>query len=448
MQRLNRFRTYLAAPGLGPLFVRSVAGSGAIRIASMLASFGVGVQLARGLGVEGYGYYGLALSVITIAGIPGELGLSKLVTRETSAAAARNDQTALPGIISWASRTCWRISALASFAVFVAALVLLATGSFALAITVLAGVASIPFVALSRVKGGALQGLQFIILGQIPANLLRPLFLSMLLFAVYLAHAMSPTAAMAMNSVSAVGAAAVAGAWLSARTPRAHSEAPAAEPRSWLLSIIPFALSDGMRMLQLELTTVLLGLMTMPASVGLFRIAVVTATIAAAPLIVLIHATMPMISSLHAQQDRVRLQKLLTHSAWAQTAGVLVLSLPLLIAPGLLLSVVFGDGFAAAALPTRIIAAGQIINAAFGSNVMVLNMTYNERRVTRAMGIGLAVNVTVVLLLSRMFGTAGAALGFVASVLCWNILTWRDARRLLGVDTSLLSMQALQPRAS
>lgn len=437
VERLNRARAYVLSPGLGPLFVRSLAGSSAVRIASMVASFGVGVQLARALGVQGYGYYGLALSILTIASVPAELGLPGLVTREVSAAAAREDYSALFGVLRWADRTCWKVSAVLALAVAVVGGALLARGSPILGAAVLLGTPSIPFMALSRIRGAALQGLHYITLGQIPANLLRPLLLSLLLFAVYVAGAVTPPVAMALNSATALIVFLVAQSWLAARTPARVPAAVVQSGRAWLASTIPMALTDGMRMLQLELTTLLLGLITVAANVGLFRIAVVTANIAAAPLVVIVFTTMPMIARLHAEGDAARLQKVVTYSAWVQTAGVLLLSLPLLLFPELLLSLVFGQQFAAAAGPMRIVAAGQIVNAAFGPNAALLSMTHLERRVTRAMAIGLAVNVATVLFLGAVFGATGAALGFAASLLCWNLLTWRDARRKLRIETSV-----------
>ena len=50
-------RAYWTGEGLGSFFVRSVAGTGAVQLAGMAVGFLVGVQLARGLGVTGYGYY-------------------------------------------------------------------------------------------------------------------------------------------------------------------------------------------------------------------------------------------------------------------------------------------------------------------------------------------------------------------------------------------------------
>ena len=69
--------------------------------------------------------------------------------------------------------------------------------------------------------------------------------------------------------------------------------------------------------------------MVAPTEVGLFRIAVVTAAVAAAPVAVVGQTTMSMIARLFAERDFRRLQKIVTYSAWIQTAGVLIFSLPL-----------------------------------------------------------------------------------------------------------------------
>ena len=75
-------------------------------------------------------------------------------------------------------------------------------------------------------------------------------------------------------------------------------------------------------------------------------------------------------------------------------------------------------------------------------------MTGHERRVTRAMAIGLVVNLALVVALVPVWGTPGAAVGMVGSMLVWNLLTWNDARRLLGIDTSLLPSVAASTAGS
>lgn len=440
MQRyIHTMRRHYSHGGLRPLLVRAFAGSAMVRIAAMLASFGVGVQLARGLGVEGYGYYGLALAIITIASIPSELGLSRLVTREVATAAADNNYPALFGVLRWAEQTCWRTSAIVAGPVAVAALLVLSVRPSPLGVAILIGIPAIPLLALSRIRGGALQGLYYLVLGQIPANLLRPVLLSLLLFSAYFAGlALTPASAMALNAITAAVVFVIAHIWLRNRLPAAAPAAVVRDGRKWLASSIQLALTEGMRTLQSELTILLLGLFAIAAEVGLFRIAIVTATVAAAPMVVLVRVTMPTIARLHAAGDHARLQQLVTYGAYAQTTGVVLLSLPLVIAPELLLSLVFGEDYAPAANALRLVALGQVANAAFGPNALLLNMSHNEGRVTRAMGIGLALNVVTVLLLLQLLGLVGAALGYVVSLLAWNVLTWLDGRRILSIDTSIL----------
>jgi O-antigen/teichoic acid export membrane protein len=422
------------------VLLRAVTGTGIVRGAAMLASFAVGVQLARNLGVSEYGRYGLALSIIAVASIPGELGLAQLVTREASAAVATGNEGTVVGLLRWADRMSWVLTALFGGAAAIVGAVLFFKVSHIVGLAVLLGLPSLPFMAMSRIRGGALQGLRYITLGQIPPNLLRPAIFSALLFALFFFGRVSAPGAMAMYSISAVVVFLVAELWLARRLPRQPDARPVHAGPRWLASTIPLALSEGMRSLQLELTTMLLGIVAIPASVALFRISVVTATAASTPLVIILSTTTPMIAALHAQDDHRRLQRLVTWSAWGQTAGVFLVSLPLVLIPEQLLPLVFGKGFEAAANATRIVAVGQIVNAAFGPNMALLNMSNQEKRVTRAMFAGLVLNVFTALVLGARYGTVGAASGFVLSLICWNVITWWDAKRILGIETSVLGL--------
>jgi O-antigen/teichoic acid export membrane protein len=146
---------------------------------------------------------------------------------------------------------------------------------------------------------------------------------------------------------------------------------------------------------------------------------------------------LPVIARLHADDDPARLQKAVSAFALAQFGGVVLLSLPLLLFPSSLLGLAFGESFEAAATTLRVILAGQIGNAFFGPNVILLNMTHHEREVTRAMAIALVLNIILVPIGVFLWGVVGAAMAFVISLLTWNIITWADAKRLLGIDTSV-----------
>ena len=437
--RIGRAASYVSGGGLGPFLVRAVAGTGAVRIGAMLASFLVGIQLARGLGVAGYGYYGIALSVISIAGIPGEMGLPPLVTREVAAADARGDAGHLLGVLRWSKRVALRLSAVMAVLVIVGALVLDQFRPSPLALALAAGAPTIPFMALARVNGGAQQGLKQIVRGQLPAFLLKPLAMSALLFSIFLVGVkLEPWNAMALYSLTAAAAWAIAMIWLSQSLPRHGQADEVQDGRRWVSIMIPMGLTQGMLALQGQMSVLLLGFMMSAADVGLFRISTATAVMISAPLAIMVAVAPPMISRLHEQQDRRHLQTLLTRSAQAQFAGVLFLSLPLFIAPQAILSLVYGADYKSAADVLRIILLGQLVSAGFGLNGSVLNMTHHERRVTRAMAIALLLNILSFTLFVPIWGLRGAAVGYVISMLAWNTTMWIDARRLVGVDTSFL----------
>jgi O-antigen/teichoic acid export membrane protein len=407
----------------------------------MAASFLVGVQLAHMLGVGGYGYYGLALSIVTIASIPGELGISRLVTREVAASTAAGNHAQLFAVLRWGTRLATKLTLAVMLAVGAAALIILPSRPV-LGACLLAAAPTIPFMTLARINGGALQGLHHIVRGQIPANLIRPALLSLALLAAHFAHvAIGPVAATVLSSLAAGIVFVCAWTWLRQRLPE-RVLPDRTGGRRWITASIAMALNQGLLTLQAELSILLIGAVANPAAVGRFRIATASANIAAAALMLVLHVGSPVIARLHAQGDFERLQKSVTAFAWLQLAGVALLCAPLIIAPEFLVRLVFGQSFVPAAQALRILAVGQILNGFFGVNGTLLTMCGLERRVTRAMAIALALNVVLVPLLVFTAGITGAAAALVLSTLTWNVIAWRDSERLLGIQTAALPLAA------
>ena len=198
------------------------------------------------------------------------------------------------------------------------------------------------------------------------------------------------------------------------------------------------ALGEGVLVINAQLGILLLGILAGATDVGLFRIAVSILTVVGLPLLLVNAVVSPVMARLFAEDDRRRLQHLCSSSAQTMAAAVLGMSLLLALWGDDLLSWLFGEEFAPALPALLLLCGGVFVSAAFGPNATLLNMTGHERRVTRAMAIGLVVNLALVLALVPLWGTLGAAMGMVGSLFVWNLLTWNDARRLLGIDTSLL----------
>lgn len=430
--------------GLRPLLVRSAAASAIVRFTAVLASFLVGLELARTLGPQGYGYYGMALAIVTIAALPGEMGIPRLVVRDVSVAAAQKDYKLLFGVLRWANRTAARISCLIAIALLGAAYLLSTMHSSPLWHAIMVGAPIVPLLTLARIRGSALQGLHHIVRGQIPDVLLRPLLTCVLVVAVVSSPIrLTPPLAMALNSIVALGVFLVAATWLRRELPQAPAVL-ASHGRRWLASSIPMGLTDAMRSFHAELSVLLLGFILTPAQAGLFRIANISSITASTPVAVLTYVAFPVIARLYAEGDRRRLQQILTKLAQAQFAAVVALCLPLLLFPGELLALVFGAKYVPAANALRILAAAQIATSALGLTYSLLNMTHQERRVTRATAIGLIANIIGVAVLSRLWGLTGAAVAVALTFVLSNALVWRDARRLLGFETSIFPRPAVR----
>lgn len=439
---IDRVRSFLAGNGLGAVMVKAVTGTAWLRILGMGLGFLVGVQLARGLGVEGYGIYGVAMSVISLLGVPTEFGLPQLVTREVAAAHARQEWGRLGGVVWWAKRV----------AMALAILVLLPTvGWFVLsdqslrsptAAAVMAGLLMLPFVALGKIQGAALRGLHHIVKGQLPDALVRPAAYSALLFLVFaLSIPLTPVLAMGLACGAACLACLAGAAMLRGKTPAPTIEQPAREvTRSWWSSAVPMAITQGMRVLQGNLVILVLGAMMAATSVGIYRIANSIILLVAVPTTVFTLVTSPVIAGLYSKGDMKKLQRLLAWVSGGMVISTALVSLPFLVAGPYLLATVFGQDFTAAADVLSVMCLGAILTASAGTAGTVLAMTKHEARVTRASLISLVVLLFVLPVLTNYLGVIGAAIGSVISMAVWRHLMVRDCRRLLGLETTILSL--------
>lgn len=445
---IQRARTYLARPGLGPLIIRAVIGSAGLRFTGIFFGFLVGVQLARGLGVEGYGIYGLAMSIIALLTVPTEIGLPHLLTREVAVAQLAEDWSRLRGILKWSNK----VVLLTTFVTSIAVVAWLAATerrlNSPLSLTLIAGLIMVPLVAFSNLRGATLRGLHHIVKGQLPETLVRPASFSFLLFFIPLVTVpLNPILAMGLGAISAAFAFVVAAIMLRNTLPREiHHVAPQVQSRYWWSSALPMALSEGMRVLQGHLVILLLGFMATVSMVAVFRVASSVFLLMAVPATLLNVVGAPIIARLHAQGDRARSQHLLSWIALGTVGTTVILTLPFVVAGETLLSVVFGGNFGDANAPLLVLCASAVINGFFGANATLLNMTGHQARVTRASGFSLAILAIASPILIIAFGVIGAASATALALLFWNILMWRDARSLLELDTSFIYFLKKPPR--
>lgn len=305
--------------------------------------------------------------------------------------------------------------------------------------TLVAGMVLVPLVALLSLRGAALRATQHIVTGQLAEITLRPAFHSLLLFIVpLLLFPLTPAVAMWLGAIAVAFALVVSHALLYRALPAsvfsAHHEVAS---RDWWCDAIPMAMTEGMRLLQAHLLIFFLGGMVAISDVGIFRMATSVLLLVGMPVSLFNIVCMPLIARLHTRGERFQMQKMLKLVTVAMLGGVVLLSLPFLLAGESLLSFVFGKGFSAGNHVLAVLCIGIVTSAAFGINAALLNMTGHQRRVTFASAVALAILLLVSPPLILSHGIMGAAISDVISVVTWNFLVWRDCRRLLGLDPGI-----------
>jgi len=168
--------------GVRPTSLRAIVGNlppqsvatFAIRIAAIGAEFACVLLLARLLGVEAYGRFAFAMSLVAIAVVPAMFGFDRLLIREVAASRVAYAWDSMKGLLVRAAQ----VTALASL-VIVCVLTLVARRYQAvdaeMAVAFAFAAALVPMIAFVRLQQAALQGLGHVPVGLAAESLIQPL---------------------------------------------------------------------------------------------------------------------------------------------------------------------------------------------------------------------------------------------------------------------------------
>jgi len=442
MNTITFLQRYLVGPGIGAQFIKALAGSAGLRVMGMALTFLVGIQLARGLGVEGYGIYGVAMSAISLLAIPAEFGFPQLLVREVASNHVTGNWGRLKGVMHWASRATMLISVV--IVVLVIGWIFFAGNQIQqpLISTLLAGLVMVPMGVLGRQTGAVLLGLHHPIKGQLPDIVVRPLIFSIsLLAASMLSFNVSASTAMILGAISAIVAFLMAKLMLESVLPSDVRKAEIVlDSKSWWKSAAPMAVTEGIRGLQGNIAILVISSLATASSAGIFRVASSVSMVATMPITLFLVIGSPLMSRLYTQGDMARLQRLLSWIALGMTLCSVLLTLPFLIAGPALLSFVFSPEFGSANTPLLIMCIGGILFSCFGASVVLLNMCGHEKHVTYAFGYSVLLLLVTIVPMVNLFNENGAAYASSVSLLLGNVLMWNYAKNLIGIDTSIFSL--------
>lgn len=404
-------------------FARVVIGVLCLNIIGTGLAFLINIFLARLLDVAGYGIYAYVTSWLSLLGIPAMLGLDRLITRNVAIYQTQAAWGLMKGLLYWANRAVLLVSVgLALFAAGIA-WTLVGQSDWHMLMTFWIGMFTLPFIALTALRQATLRALHSIMSGQILEMLIRPLLFIALVGGVYLLlKKIDVTWVMGLN-LTAAGVTFILGAYLLQRIlPGATRVAPPVfQDKIWLSDALPILLVTTLNVINVQASTLILGMIKGTEVVGLYNTAARGAHLIAFTLTAVNVVVGPTFARLYAAGEMQQLQRVVTRSS----QGILFISLPLalgFIFFGRWFLLLFGPEFIRAQFALATLSVGEFVNAAMGSVGILLIMTGHERDAAVSIGVGTVVNVVLSLALIPFWGLEGAAVATTLSLIAWNLL--------------------------
>lgn len=419
--------------------VGATIGSAGIWAAGTLATFAIGVLLARPLGPEGYGVYGTALAIVSLLGVPATLGVPLLATRELAAAQARGDAAALAGHRRWFPRLVVA-TAIGTAALLLVGLALLG-GVIAphVRATLAWSALLVPGLAACTLGSAMLRGLGEVVAGQALDVLARPVLFLAGLGVVTLTVPLTPEGAVVTQAAASMLAAAAGFWWLGRRwSDDVRRAVPAHQLRLWSASAWPLAVTEGFRVLEGSYGVLLVSALATTYEAGLLRVALASLALCVAPISLQNLIVAPYLAEAFARGRFDQVQRIAAGAALFMTATVGAVTLAFVVAGPWLLRVAFGEAFEPAYGPMVLLCLAQWLTAWAGPSTTLLAMVGEERSVAAAMALVTAVGVLVTAPLALGHGAMGAAIGYLVANALRTVLLNRRIHRRLGIRASVL----------
>lgn len=427
--------------------LRTGVGMSSAQIVTVLAGIGIGLLLARGLGVDGYGRYIFALTVVQILLVPLDFGLPTLVMRQVAVYRSQGDWGALAGLLRWSAGLATAVlgvvglGAVAWFWLWPGADALSGeTRALYLFAVALAGVW-----AFMRLAGAVLRGLERVFWGSLPDQVIRPLVFLGAVAAVPLVIDLTPSLAMALHT----GAAAAGLAWaLWMLWRRCEIIPPGAAPaavyhtRAWLRSLLPLGMIVGAGLINSRLDVFMLGVLATPEEVGIYGLAVLIAGVVSMPQTIVNSIIAPRIARLNATGEREEMQRLASHACLLSSLGGLVTLAAIALLGAQLVDAAVGASFAPAVMVALVAGAGHLTATMLGPVALLLNMTGHEKATAKLVWMSAALNAALNLILIPVLGALGAAVATVITVTAIRLVLRIIVGRKLGLQPDVFSLAA------
>ena len=425
---------------LRDVLMRRSLGSFGITVTGTVLSMAVAVLLARMLGTSGYGSYTYARTWIGVLGIFAPLGFEVLALRNSAVYRGQEQWSLMRGLLRRSSQLA--VVASLGLAIAAGAVLQFSTIEAEMRMPIQIALVTLPIAAVARIRVGAIQGLEHVLMAQIPGAIIQPALLGILAVAAYLAlgGTLTPSWAMAMTLLtSAITLVVVSRMLKNATHESARASKPEYQTHAWLKSAIPLVFVNGTFIIMSATDTLMLGAIKGSEAVGAYAVAKRGALLITFVSGAVNTALAPTIARLYSAGDRERLQSVITKSMRISLLAAAPLGLVLAVHGDWFL-MLFGSDFALGRDALTILSVGQIAQLGLGSVTLLLIMTGHERDAAIGAGVGVIVNGGLNALLLPSMGMAGAAIATTLSMILLSVWLVTRVHMRIGIRPTVLGL--------
>lgn len=409
-----------------------------VRLSAVGLSFLLSAILARSLGLEAFGIYAFALTILSLAAIPVQLGLPALVLREVPRASERRDFVMIKTLLAWGVRRLVLIGLLMGALVFIGAFWLDAP----VARAVWNGLPLVVLLALLTLSGAFLRGLHHVALGQISEEVLRPLIFIALLVGVYLAglSGLSAESATMLHSAVALGAVMLAIFLVLRNAPKEIWRAKRDQPdAAWGAAILSLSLLSALQIVSQNTDILMIGFLRPSSDVGLYRVALSAMALGIFGLRLFDILFGPRMAVLIEQKEMAALGRLAQRTARLSLLASIPVAGIFWIFGAEIIGFFFGHEFSDAAPVLSILLGAQLLVAGLGPAATLLILDRQEKLSVRIVIATIVINIILNAVLIPAYGPIGAAWGTAIALGFKSLALWVLVRVKLGIDSSVLA---------
>ena len=412
----------------------------ALRVLGLLASFLIGIVLARALGPADYGIYGLVTTLVALAMTAGTLGTPQLAVRDLAVVAAKGESAAVASKIRRFDRAVSLVSI--AIAVLIAAVGWwLTRGEPQYSALILPAALLVPLTAWTTLIAAELRGLGHMLKGQWMDSFARPALAVVIPAAWVLAGiALRVDHALWIQVLVAGLAVLISWIWIRQASPNRPPFDSTENSQPWLKAASFLMAVDLLRVLGGTYGIVMMGWLDDDVALGMFRVAFACNIVVALPVTILHVILAPNVARLHKENRKAELQRLLSLTSAAMVAMVIPIAVAAYWIGRPAIELVFGAEYGPAWLPLFYLCVAQLAYGLFGMGPILLSMCDAERNLFTIYVVSTVTGVAAAYPLILAYGATGAAMAMVVSNGLIGLLSWNVGRTSLGADSTFVPM--------